>query len=249
MTDKIIYFDDFEKQILSDDNLKSGVITDSNIIFAASYELDLFYEDAAFILNILSKHDIPVYTNINVRSEFLELHRRVLIAESLIDLYEDYGSVLNPELQHQLKSHRTSYRKAVQEDRLYKLTDKKVKHFRNELAQHKFNDKDAWSLFCETYFAPRMNGIWEKAVDAMNLHFLTLRNQEKHPNLVEDISWEKMTEIVSLYGIGVSDAMIVNIFLSSNFSALLTTDSDITYVINKINPKDKYVVIPQKIKS
>lgn len=57
----------------------------------------------------LAEFKIPVFTNVNVRAEFLENHRRVLIAECLIDFLEDMGLQLDGLLAEKLKGHRTSY--------------------------------------------------------------------------------------------------------------------------------------------
>jgi len=243
----LVNFSELQKNSKLKDKLTAGLVVDSNIIFAASYELDLFHEEVAVMLDTLSELNAPLYTNVNIRSEFLELHRRVLIAESLIDLYEDLGTDMSPELQHQFKSHRTNYRKAIEEDRLFKLSDRKIKSFRMQLSQFRIGNKDAWELFCQNYFSRRLSGIWKTAEDTLNLHFLSLRGKDDHPKMADNISWEKMEELVSQYGIGVSDAMILNIFLGSTFPAIITTDSDIAYCIEKIQPANKFAIVPDAL--
>ncbi len=244
---KIFRFSQLRQLISEMPEIKNGLVVDSNIIFAASYELDIFHDEVAEILNVLSEHDIPLFTNVNIRSEFLELHRRVLIAESLIDFYEDYGSEMEPQLQHQLKSHRTSYRKAIEEDRLFKLSDQRIKSFRKQLMEFKANDHDAWQLFCQNYFSVRMAGLWEKAVEIFNLHFISLRQNDKSPQVSGDLSWKQMENLVSQYGIGVSDAMILNLFLNSTFPVVLTADSDLVYVIERLRPENKVALIPDSL--
>jgi len=246
IAEKIFQFNDIRRLISEVPEIKNGVVVDSNIIFAASYELDVFHDEVAEMLNVFSEFDVPLFTNVNIRTEFLELHRRVLIAESLIDFYEDFGSDMEPELQHQLKSHRTSYRKAVEEDRLFKLSDQRIKSFRNQLMEFTFNEQDAWQLFCQNYFSTRISGIWEKAVELFNLQFISMRQTDKSPQISGDLSWEQMENLVSQYGIGVSDAMILNLYLNSTFSAIITADSDLVYVLEKVGPKNKIVLIPNR---
>ncbi len=68
---------------------------DTTILFAETYPLDTFHDETVVVFDLLSKAGISVVTNVNVRAEFLENHRRVLIAECLIDLLEDQGSELD----------------------------------------------------------------------------------------------------------------------------------------------------------
>lgn len=47
---------------------KKGCIVDTNIDFAFSFPLDTFNEWAEEVANTLHKLNIPIYTNLNVRS-------------------------------------------------------------------------------------------------------------------------------------------------------------------------------------
>ena len=75
------------------------------------YPLDNFNEHAE-AFKILTEFEVPIYTNVNIRSEFIEFYRRVIIPEALIDLLEDSGENLQPMILQKLKSLRTRYRNA-----------------------------------------------------------------------------------------------------------------------------------------
>jgi len=90
-----------------------------------------------------------------------------------------------------------------------------------------------------------MSGLWEMAVELFNLHFISLRENDKSDQITGDVSWESMENLVSAYGIGVSDAMILNMFLSSSFSTIISTDSDLVYVLSRIESQDKIVIAPK----
>ena len=78
---------DFEKSIQKYPQLKRGCIVDTNVLFAGSYDYDSYNEWAEEVFYVLERNNIPVYTNMNVRSEFINLQRRVLLAEGLVSFY------------------------------------------------------------------------------------------------------------------------------------------------------------------
>jgi hypothetical protein len=55
------------------------------------------------VFDVLQRNNIPVYTNMNVRSEFINLQRRVLIAEGLVSFYAQTSAFLDGPLYDKLK--------------------------------------------------------------------------------------------------------------------------------------------------
>lgn len=68
-----------------------GCFVDTSVLFSQTYPLDAFNEESEQAFDALAEHGVSVFTNINVRAEFLENHRCVLIAECLIDILESWG--------------------------------------------------------------------------------------------------------------------------------------------------------------
>jgi predicted nucleic acid-binding protein len=101
-----------EKVISADPTLKGGFVVDTNVIFAISYPLDHHNEWAEEVIRILHRNDVAVFTNLNIRSEFIDLTRRILIAEGLVDFYEDLKGILKGEVEASLKSLKTRKTKA-----------------------------------------------------------------------------------------------------------------------------------------
>jgi hypothetical protein len=227
--------------------VRNGIVADTNIIFAGSYDLDHFNSEVADFMIDIRELEIPLYTNVNIRTEFLDLHRRVLIAECLIDMYEGAAKDMSSGLAHQLKSLRTRYRTAIDEGRVFKLSDKEIKNFRNYLIPSSAGDQDGWEIFCENCFLDKMAVVWDVAVRELGLNTLSLREGERSPRVTGDISWEEMVKLVGRFGIGVSDAMILNLFLNSNFGALVTADLDAVYCLDKLKWSDKVVIIPDSL--
>ncbi len=67
---------------LADKANRLGCFVDTSVLFSETYPLDRLNEESDRAFDVLVDLDVPVFTNINVRAEFLEAHRRVLIAES-----------------------------------------------------------------------------------------------------------------------------------------------------------------------
>jgi hypothetical protein len=117
---------------------KDQCFVDTSILFSATYPLDRFNEEAESAFDLLSKKDVSVFTNVNVRSEFLESHRRVLIAECLIELLETNEMALDGRIIEKLKTHRTSFRRKVSEDKSAKMEVSQIRMFRLLLSSISF---------------------------------------------------------------------------------------------------------------
>lgn len=193
----------------------TGCLVDTSILFALSYPLDTFNEDAEKSFGFLARHAIPVFTNVNIRTEFIELHRRVAIPEALIDLLNDAEAALDSELVQKLKSLRTRYRNAQAEDRSFLLSDKDIKNFRKLLSRYHDENKDGWEQFCEDYLTGAIQQTWITTEREWDLNFFTLRSSERHPLVTSDVTWENMVELVERFGLGSMDAMILNLFRCS----------------------------------
>ncbi len=111
-----------------------------------------------------------------------------------------------------------------------------------------FKGADGWEIFCENYLFEKMSVVWDLAVKEFGVNMLSLREGERSPQINGDISWEEMINLVSRFGIGVSDAMILNLFLNSNFRILATADTDIIYCMEKLKKNDRIILIPNSLK-
>ncbi len=224
-----------------------GCLVDTSLLFALSYPLDVFNEDAEAAFRILSENSIPVFTNVNIRTEFIELHRRVAIPEGLIDLLDDQEGGLDGHLVQKLKSLRTRYRKANGEGKTFKLSDREIKSHRDMLTEFEGNGIDGWEVFCKDYLTGAIQKEWDTTEREWNLNFLSLRSTEKHPLISDEVTWEGMVELVEKFGIGAMDAMILNLFRCSRLEVLLTADSDLAYAAEKLKLNGKVVIVPDAL--
>jgi len=236
---------DLQQKLTSDPALRGGCILDTNVLFAASFPLDTHNEWAEDVFKVLHALDIPLYTNINVRNEFLELNRRVLIPEGLLQMHVDLGNSIDPVIDQKLKSLRTRSEKAFAADKTFKLSDPEIKQFRNLMSDFQApSGKNGWDLFCDDYLSPSIDGVWEDAIEALKIEFLGSRKIESQEHFDSDPRWEDATRIIGKYGIGSSDAMIVNLFMCSKFPIIVTTDRDVAHAVSRMSKSGKYVLAP-----
>lgn len=92
----MVRFSEVLKTVSIQPDLKRGCLVDTSILFAASYPPDEFNTESEELFDYLAELEIPLLTNVNVRSEFIDQHRRVSVPEGLSDLYTSQGKALNP---------------------------------------------------------------------------------------------------------------------------------------------------------
>lgn len=240
----VIYFSEILKTVSSHPKIKNGCIVDTNILFAASYTPDFFNRQSEELFEFLAELEIPLYTNINIRSEFINKQRHVMIPEGLSDLYTSNEKINDRVLYAKLQSNYTRVSESRKTGKPYKLDENQIKSWRKLLRERQLKNNDGWMQFCSDYLKGKIEIVWDTACDEFGVNFLSVRENDK-PNWLEgDLTWNGMANIIGEYGIASSDAMIINLFLNSNFSAIITADSEIAYVIEKMAPSNKFVIIP-----
>ncbi len=65
--------------------IKNGILIDTNILAAATYDMDKYYEVAKAFIDQIIENNIPLYCNVNIRAEFLDIHRRIIASEVILD--------------------------------------------------------------------------------------------------------------------------------------------------------------------
>ena len=229
---------------LADKANRFGCFVDTSILFSETYTLDRLNEEADMAFDLLVELDVPVFTNINVRAEFLEAHRRVLIAECLIDFLDEPGINFDGVLFEKLKSHRTAYRRRIVEEKSAKMELSQIKMFRKMLLSQRSRYGNAWELFCRDYLLKKMEAVWPQAENELGLNFISLRSGDRSPYLNTLPEWSGAVRLMGQYGIGSADAMILNMFLCSKLPFLLTADEEMADCAVKESKGTKRIFIP-----
>lgn len=238
----VISIDQLEQLARKNGDIKNGCLVDTNILISVSLPIDPKNSAAEELVQRLATLNIPLYSNVNIRAEFLEIQRRVLIPETLIEFYESSNDVLDEVLIAKLRSVQSSYREAIKNKKVYKFSDDRIKEFRSLLSKYNLGNKDAWMYFCENFLAPQLESVWDEVVRICRLNFIKIRDGEQHPLLTTKVSWDGVTHIMGKYGLGSADSMILNLLLSSKLELVATADGDIQYIAETLEDQGKLVL-------
>lgn len=244
-------YSDFLNLLDKKENLRRGLIVDTNVLISATYDFDPSFDSTSDFLDLLSEQGVPLFCNVNVRSEFLEIHRRIIFTEALLSLEATVQkSKLPLELSRKLSSLRSNQSKREQDGRSpLRLSDAELKSFKFLLLQESdFNGKDLWTALCEERVGGKLLSIWQDTVDRLGLNFLSLRKEDQAQFIETIPEWENAVNLMSSQGLSSSDAMIINMFLSSNFVAILSSDMDVAVSVQKIARPEKICLIPDEQK-
>lgn len=245
-------YSEIKDLVSQNSNVKNGLLVDTNILVAATYELDEFNEAAMDFIDACMDLQTPLFCNVNIRSEFLEIHRRIIFSEAILDFEKQCKKALLPgELVNDLNAFRTRYeRRLVSKPNKtpLKLNDSEIKDFKIKMVQVKGLQKDLWTELCEDRIGTKIAEIWHTTEESLGLNFLSLRKEDQEKHLNQKPEWSDVTDLISKYGLSSSDAMILNMFLVSKFEAIASSDVDIALAIKSMNLSNKHVLIPDERK-
>lgn len=237
----MVFASDFEDYLDGLQVEPLGCFVDTNLLFAADYDTHRLFEEAVKLGETILKRKIPIFSNATIRSELLELKRRVLIGEALLDFLAFGQKYLPISVFNALKSLKTSTDKAVAASEHYLLGDRKIKGYRNLFEEQ--IGPGAWRDFCSKFIGDKLQSEWTAQVDRKGVNYLDGRPSGF---LTGPVEWEDTIALIETYGIGTSDAMIVNIFLKSVLPFMVTADSDVAYCMASIE-SDKVIVVPDAL--
>lgn len=235
-------------------NANKGFLIDTNILVAATYDLDKYNEIAVNFIDSLADREIPLYCNVNIRSEFLEIHRRIVISESLLDFEEKCDKAKLPsELASELTSYRNSYerkRKNKPDEPPRKLSESEIKTFKIMMVNvHGNRGDDLWNEFCDNNIGTKIIELWEETEKDFGLNFLSLRKEDQELHLNQKPEWEDVVKLMTNPALSSADAMIVNMFFVSKFEVIASSDVDIAHAVLINKTSGKHAVVPDEVKS
>lgn len=96
--------------------------------------------------------------------------------------------------------------------------------------------------FCSHELGSKLKKSLEKISEYVELEYLSNKSSE----VINEVNWDDVYEIIKTTGLATSDAMILNMFKNTNIPYLFTTDFDIIYAISTL-PVEKYIFCPEKL--
>ncbi|HWU43886.1 MAG TPA: hypothetical protein VN132_10625 [Bdellovibrio sp.] len=244
---KIRGFSELKSFLEKDKSKIKGCLVDTSVLFAASYTPDKYNEECEKPFDELAKRNIPVFTNVSVKHEFLERQRRVLVADSLVVFYEIYGKKLPPTLEMKLKSHKTSHQKKADEEKPTGLQKQQIDSFSKQLRSISIDGRNAWDILCQDLFAPQLLPVWDKAVQEFRIVELKTRTEDASPFILKNPDWDDAVKLMGRYCLGSTDAMIINMFLCSAIPVMLTADFEMARTAVTENQSNKEIFIPDSL--
>ncbi len=231
------------KKILSEKHqFEDGCLIDTSVLFGAILDTDLYHEDASEIISLMTERRIPRFINANIRSEFLNNARRVIIAEAAVDLYEDYGSLLPDKIYDKLRSLHRRANDAKDSGKTFRVQEEEIKQIKKL-----FQDVGAtfvepiWELFCSSYLNGKLQSEWRRVEDEMGINSISFTKGDSEGLLQSDLSWDEVIRVIENSGSASSDAMIINLFSASKLKLIITSDEDFAEVVSDFSSDDKIV--------
>ena len=157
-------------------------------------------------------------------------------------------SSLPLELAKKLSSLRTNQSKRESSDRKpLRLADADIKAFKMLMRAESTGSGNLWEAFLNQYIDDKLFAAWDDVVEAFGLNFLSLRQEDKDSFISIPPEWDQTVKLMSEEGLSSSDAMIVNMFYSSKFEGLLSSDADLGIAVSNRKVGDKICVLPDQI--
>ena len=224
-----------------------GCIVDTNFLIAATYENHPFFDDAEFLFGKLADYQIPVYSTVTTRAEFIDFRRRIIITEVLMDMMSSTSPWKLSKIAHQeLKKHRTWIDLQASKEELPILTDARIKQCKSVFMPVTQSGKSGWVEICKHYLTGTMQASWNLVVEKLGTNHLDLNEAEAQKLILNKVEWKKMYEISEATCLGSSDAMLLNMLDCSVFPFVASADYDLAYSVLVHSP-DKTILIPDSL--
>ena len=65
---------------------RKGFWIDTNILVSATYDSDKYHDNSTVFIEQILENEIPLFCNVNIRAEFLEIHRRIIFSEAILEM-------------------------------------------------------------------------------------------------------------------------------------------------------------------
>lgn len=206
----------------------SGCLADTGFLYAASYTDDRVYHQALEAFALLEECDIPIYANVISRMEFVDLIFRKQLTLGALQVFKELKATAEHEdlfnFLKKIRDDNTSHKRNRQS---YKIGEKQLKKLRQKL-EFTFGSK-GWKAFCSKYAGTMLKNEWQIMEEELGLHFIEVLEGQTSDIITEPLKWIDMVQTMGDLGIRGPDAMIINLFTSSNLPLLITADKDFEF--------------------
>jgi len=202
-----------------------GCLADTGFLYGASFDDDRIFDKSVEVHELLAENSIPIFANVISRMEFIDLLLRKQLTGGCVELFEQLERTsTNTELFNLLKNIRDNNTAAIRNNESYKISEAHIKKLRRLISS--YSQGTTWKSFCAKYTGPVLVSEWKVLEEELGLNFVEITEGATSEFFHAPLLWNDMVQIMGRHGMRGPDAMIVNLFLKSNFSLLITSDSD-----------------------
>jgi predicted nucleic acid-binding protein len=224
-----------------------GCIVDTQFLIAATEEHHPFYDDAKFLFEKLAEYGVSIFTTVTTRAEFIDVRRRMIITETLMDMLAPSSKwKISTDVRKLLRAQKTWIDAQASNDSLPILTDSRIKDCKEAFLPRTQSGKVGWIKLCEEYLAGRLLESWNILVANLGLNYLDMRSEGISRLIPQKVEWEKMYALSEATSLGSSDAMILNVLKCSTFPFVASADFDLAYAV-LADPVDRTVLVPDNL--
>ncbi|MGK5089650.1 hypothetical protein WDW86_19020 [Bdellovibrionota bacterium FG-2] len=202
---------------LKSTDCKPGCFADTSFLYGVAYQDDRLFDKANDVLDLLSEKSVPIYANVISRMEFVDLILRKELTSACVALFDEFErGPENLELFNILKN--------IRDRESYKINETQIKKLRTLIVE--LTAGRDWKSFCAKYTGALLVSEWKITEEELGLNFVEILEGATSEIFKEPLLWGDMVRIMGKNGMRGPDAMILNLFLKSNFPLLITGDSD-----------------------
>jgi predicted nucleic acid-binding protein len=246
---RVIPFSQFDKYLKAksaEPHYCPGTILDTNILISLTYELKKDHDEVLRFFASIGNHEIPYYSTVTTRSEYLDFHRRLRLTETLLDATEPgspwkLSSRTHAEIKTKQGLLRARMARKVGSDPVF--TDTDLKDIKRVFSAGVFSGHHGWLSICEGELKNWLAGI-ERRITDHGVNYISQHDDSQKMLFSKRIDWPDARSISEVSGLGLSDSMILNALNCSRFSFAVSADFDLGYAVLADRAGKKDVVMP-----
>lgn len=205
-----------------------GCLADSSFLYGMAYKDDRVYPQSLDVSLIFEEKNIPIYTNVVGRMEFIDLVFRKMLTRGVANLYKDTDPTTpHRSLFNRIKRIRDTEVSEKRKRKSYKLGEPGIKDLRAEIVS--ISGTAGWKSFCARYAGDLLTTEWKYLEEDYGLCFIEVMEGQTSEIVTNPLMWSDMVHTMGTYGVRGPDAMILNLFKSCSLNLLVTGDNDFNF--------------------
>jgi hypothetical protein len=222
-------------------------LADTSFLIAISDEDHIFHEEAQFLCEKFSEHNMKLFVSVTARSEFIDYHRRVIITETLMDMLAPTSKwKISSTVRDVLKTQRGWIDNQARSDNEPYLSDSRIKICKQAFLPKTQSGHIGWTELCKEYLAGRLFTAWESVSNTLDLNYIDMRADDVKELFRKELHWDSMYRLAEESALGSQDAMILNLFDCSILPFVVTMDFDLAYGALQ-STQDKVALVPDNL--